>query len=186
MQQHAELHGEALAQAVDKQAWDPSVKALTQLPSVLANMNRNLAWTSALGDAYVTQQSEVLDAVQTMRRRAQAAGHLQSTPQQTVTTAGQTIVIEPADTQIVYVPQYDPWQVYGTPLAVYPGWAPLPGLYAVGPEVTFGLGLGIGLLAGFGWGWHHWGADWHDHRLMHDRAAWVPHGTSFGFHGGLP
>jgi hypothetical protein len=187
MQQHADLHGEALAQAVDKESWDPSVKALTQFPSVLANMNTNLAWTSALGDAYVNQQPDVLDAVQAMRRRAQAAGNLKSTPQQTVTTEGQMIVIDPADTQIVYVPQYDPWLAYGAPLAVYPDWSPIAGLYVDGPEVLFGLGLGIGLLAGVGWGWHHWGADWHDHRLMHDHAAYVAHSTAFGFHdGSLP
>jgi uncharacterized membrane protein YgcG len=184
MLQHAELHGEALTHAVDEQPWDPSVKALTQFPSVLANMNTNLAWTSALGDAYVNQQPDVLDAVQAMRRRAEAAGNLKSTPQETVTTAGQTIVIEPADSQIVYVPQYDPWLAYGAPLAVYPGWAPLPGLYLDGPGLLFGAALGIGLFAGVGWGWHHWGADWHDHRLMHDHAAWVPHSTAFGFHGG--
>jgi hypothetical protein len=184
MQQHADLHGNALAQAVDKQSWDPSVKALTQFPSVLENMTKNLAWTSALGDAYVNQQPDVLDAVQAMRRRAQAAGDLKSTPQETVTTEAQTIDIEPADTQTVYVPQYDPWLAYGEPLEAYPGWAPVAGLYLDEPGVLFGAGLGIGLLAGVGWGWHHWGADWHDHRLMHDHAAWVPHSTAFGFHGG--
>jgi Protein of unknown function (DUF3300) len=184
MQEHSSLHGAALAQEVDKQSWDPSVKALTQFPPVLDNMNKNLAWTSALGDAYVNQQPDVLDAVQAMRRRAQAAGNLKSTPQETVTTAGQTIVIQPADAQTVYVPQYDPWLVYGTPLAAYPGWAPIAGLYVDEPGIWYGLGLGIGLFAAFGWGWHHWGADWHDHRLMHDHAAYVPHSTAFGFHGG--
>jgi uncharacterized membrane protein YgcG len=184
MLQNAGLHGEALAQAVDKQSWDPSVKALTQFPSILANMNTNLAWTSALGDAYVNQQPDVLDAVQTMRRRAQAAGNLKSTPQQAVTTEGQTIVIDPADTQTVYVPQYDPWLAYGAPLTVYPGWSPIAGLYGDGPGVLFGVGLGVGLFAGLGWGWHHWGADWHDHRLMHDHAPYVAHSTAFGFHGG--
>jgi uncharacterized membrane protein YgcG len=186
MQQHAELRGAALAQAVDQQPWDASVKALTQFPSVLANMNTNLAWTAALGDAYVNQQADVLDAVQAMRRRAQVAGNLKSTSQQTVTSEGQTIVVAPADSQTVYVPQYDPWQAYGDPLAIYPGWAPEPGLYLDGPGVLFGLGLGIGLFGAVGWGWHHWGADWHDHRLMHDHAAWVPHSMASGFHGGSP
>jgi hypothetical protein len=184
MQQHADLHGEALAQAVDKESWDPSVKALTQFPSVLANMNQNLAWTSALGDAYVNQEPAVLDAVQVMRQRAQAAGNLKSTSQETVTTSGQTIVIEPADSQTVYLPQYDPWLAYGAPVAVYPGWAPYTGLYVNEPGIYFGLGLGLGLFAGVGWGWHHWGADWHDHRLMHDRAPYVAHSAAFGFHGG--
>jgi hypothetical protein len=184
MQQHSDLGGTALAQEVDKQSWDPSVKALTQFPPVLENMSRNLAWTSALGDAYVNQQPDVLDAVQAMRRRAQAAGNLKSTPQQSVTTEGQTIVLEPADSQTVYVPQYDPWLAYGAPLAAYPDWAPVPGVYDNGPGVLFGLGLGLGVFAGAAWGWHHWGTDWRDHRLMHDHAAWVPHSRAFGFHGG--
>jgi hypothetical protein len=184
MQRHADLHGEALAQAVDKESWDTSVKALTQFPSVLANMDKNLAWTSALGDAYVNQQPDVLDAVQVMRQRAQVAGNLKSTPQQTVATAGQTIVIEPADPQTAYLPQYDPWLAYGAPVAVYPGWEPYTGLYVDGPGIYFGLALGLGLFAGVGWGWHHWGADWHDHRLMHDRAPYVAHSAAFGFHGG--
>ena len=164
LQDGAYLHGQALAEAVDQQPWDPSVKALTQFPAVLASMNTNLAWTSALGDAYVTQQPDVLDAVQAMRRRAEAAGNLKSSSEQIVTTTEQTIVIAPAKPQIVYVPQYDPRLVYGAPVAIYPGWTPFPGMYFNEPGILFGAGLGIGLFAGW-LGWHHWGADWHDHRL---------------------
>jgi hypothetical protein len=78
-------------------------------------MDKNLSWTSALGDAYVNEQDKVLDAVQVMRRRAQQAGNLKSTQQETVTTDGDTIGIEPADPEVVYVPEYDPWIVYGAP-----------------------------------------------------------------------
>jgi hypothetical protein len=179
MRQNSSLQGQALAQQVDQQSWDPSVKALTQFPSVLQNMSKNLSWTSALGDAYVSQQQSVMDAVQTMRQRAQSSGNLKSTPQQTVTTQGQTIVIEPANPDLVYVPQYDPWLVYGAPLLAYPYWAPFPGLYIGDPGVLFGLGFGVGLFAGFGWGWGHWGADWHDHRLTYDHGAYVSHGRGF-------
>src|SRR5947207_5641951 len=91
VQQHSDLKGERLAQAVDQQSWDPSIKAMTQFPSVLASMDKNLSWASALGDAYVNQQQAVLDAVQTMRKRAQQAGNLESTPQENVTTQGQTV-----------------------------------------------------------------------------------------------
>jgi hypothetical protein len=108
MRQNSSLQGQALAQQVDQQSWDPSVKALTQFPSVLQNMSKNLSWTSALGDAYVSQQQSVVDAVQTMRQRAQSSGNLKSTPQQTVTTQGQTIVIEPANPDLVYVPHTIP------------------------------------------------------------------------------
>src|SRR3984957_10588252 len=109
MQQNPGLKGEELAKAADSQPWDPSVKALTQFPSVLATMDKNLSWTSALGEAYVNQPQNVLAAVQVMRQRAQQAGNLKSTPQDAVTTEGDTIVIQPADPDIVYVPEYDPW-----------------------------------------------------------------------------
>jgi hypothetical protein len=179
MQQHTDLKGDALARAVDSQSWDPSVKALTQFPSVLEMMDRNLSWTSSLGDAYVNGQENVLDAVQGMRQRAQQAGNLQSTQQEAVTTDGQTISIEPTDPEVVYVPEYDPWDVYGAPLAYYPGWFGVPGLYIDGPGIVFGLGFGIGVFGGFGWGWHHWGTDWHRHDVMHDHNRYVSHSPTF-------
>jgi hypothetical protein len=180
MQQHADLMGGSLAEEVDKQPWDPSVKALTPFPAVLANMDKNLSWTSALGDAYVNQQEDVLKAVQAMRQRAQQAGHLQGTAQETVTTEGQTIAIDPEDPDMVYVPEYDPWLVYGDPVAAYPDWYPYPGLFLGGFGVGFGLGIGIGLFAGFGWGWHAWGADWHNHRLTFNHEGYVARGRTFG------
>src|SRR6202011_4000815 len=98
MEQHKDLQGSQLATEVDKQSWDASVKALAQFPAVLANMSRNLAWTSELGDAYVNQQQELSQAVQTMRERARQAGNLNTTPQEKVDTKGKTIVIQPAET----------------------------------------------------------------------------------------
>jgi hypothetical protein len=149
---HKEEKGEKLAKEVNKEHWDVSVKALTQFPAVLANMNQNLAWTSELGDAYVNQQRDVNKAIQVMRQRAKLAGNLNTAAQETVTTQGQTIVIQPAATDVVYVPRYDPWLVYGYPLAVLPGWYPYPGLFWDGPGIYFGLGFGVGLFAAFGWG----------------------------------
>jgi hypothetical protein len=93
LEKHKNLAGDKLAKEVNKQHWDASVKALTQFPAVLANMNQNLAWTSELGDAYVNQQQNVTQAIQIMRQKAQQAGSLKSTPQENVTTQGQTIVI---------------------------------------------------------------------------------------------
>jgi hypothetical protein len=136
MQEHPELNGEQLGQAVNTQSWDPSIKALTELPSVLANLDKNLSWTSSLGDAYINQPQEVMDAVQTMRARAKQAGNLNSTSQETVTQQGQTIVIEPADPQIVYVPEYDPWLVYGAPVVVWPRWYSYPGLFLATGDMT--------------------------------------------------
>ena len=107
---------QTLMQAVDKQPWDPSVKAITQFPSVLDNLAKNLSWTSALGEAYHTQAADVMSAVQVLRAKAQAAGNLKSGSQITVVQQSpQMIVIQPANPQVVYVPQYNPTVVYGTP-----------------------------------------------------------------------
>jgi hypothetical protein len=163
VQAHPDLKGTDLGNAVDQQPWDPSVKALTAFPSVLGNMDKNLSWTSSLGDAYYNQQADVMDAVQVMRRKAQEAGNLKSTPQQTVTDRDSDIEIEPADPDVVYVPAYDPWLVYGYPVVAWPGWYPYPGIWFGGPYLSFGLGFGIGWWGGFGWGWGHWGFDWHNH-----------------------
>src|SRR5882757_947380 len=183
LQQHPDLKEQALAQAVDPQAWDPSVKALTQFPAVLATLDKNLSWTSALGEAYVNEPQKVLDAVQVMRRRAQLAGNLTSTTQETVTDQGQTIAIEPADPEVVYVPEYDPWTIYGAPLAFYSGWVGVPGVFYEGPGIDFGFGIGIGLFASFGWGWDHWNADWRQHDLRYDDHHYASHSPTFGHPG---
>jgi len=179
MQQHSNLQGEQLGQEVDKQPWDPSVKALVEFPSVLANMDKNLSWTSSLGDAYVNQQQEVMNAVQVMRERAQTAGNLNSTSQETVTQQGETIVIEPADPQIVYVPEYDPWVVYGPPVVIWPGWYSYPGLFLPGPGIAFGLGFRVGFYGGFGWGWHHWRSDWDRRAVIYNHNTYVSHSRTF-------
>jgi len=178
MEKHKHLEGDKLAKEVNKESWDPAVKALTQFPAVLANMNQNLAWTSELGDAYVNQQQALNQAIQTMRQRAQQAGNLNTTAQETVTNKNETIVIQPAAPDVVYVPQYDPWLVYGDPLAVFPGWYPYPGLYWEGPGVYWGLGFGVGLFAGFGWGWHGWGYDWRGGRAIYNRGGYISHSRS--------
>src|SRR5208283_4957186 len=165
--QNKSLTGAALAQAVDQQPWDPSVKALTQFPSVLDNLAHNLSWTSSLGQAFANQQADVMAAVQTMRAKAQAAGTLQSTIQITVTQPSPNIiVIQPANSQVVYVPQYNPAVVYGAPIAV-PLYVPPPvpvaavGVY-FGSGITVGAAFGGGLGGGVGggWGWHAWNVNW--------------------------
>jgi hypothetical protein len=175
MQSHPNVKGEELAKEVDKQSWDPSVKALTQFPSVLQNMDKNLSWTSSLGDAYANQQQAVTDAVQTLRQQANKAGHLNSNEQESVTTQGNTIVIEPANPEVVYVPQYDPWLVYGAPIVAYPGWYPEPGIFLAGAGIGFGVGFGVGFFGGFGWGWHHWGYDWHGRSVIYNHNTYISH-----------
>src|ERR1700691_3311897 len=165
--QNQNLQGAALTQAVDQQSWDPSVKALTQFPSVLHNLAKNLSWTSSLGQAFENQQSDVMAAVQFMRAQAQAAGTLQSSPQiKVVQQSPQTIVIKPANSSVVYVPQYNPAVIYGAPLVV-PAYTPP---VAVAAGISFGAGVAIGaafggggfVAGGFGggWGFGAWGMNW--------------------------
>lgn len=183
MQSHSSLKGEELGKEVDKQDWDPSVKAMTQFPSVLENMDRNLSWTSSLGEAYVSQPQDVTDAVQTLREEARKAGNLNSNEQEKVTTQGNTIIVEPANPEVVYVPAYDPWLVYGAPIVAYPGWYPVPGIFWGGVGLSFGVGFGVGFFGGFGWGWGHWGYDWHGRRAFFDHHEWVSHSRDFGHEG---
>lgn len=175
-QSHRDLKGEDLAQAVDQLPWDPSVKALAAFPSVLGNMDKNLSWTSSLGDAYYNQEQGVMDAIQVMRRRAQEAGHLNSTAQQTVTTESSDIEIVPVSPEIVYVPAYDPWIVYGGPIVAWPGWYPYPGIWYDGPALYFGVGFGVGFFGGFG---HHWGCDWYHHYTVHDNERYYSRSRTF-------
>jgi len=180
LQKHSKLTDDKLAADVDKQPWDPSIKALTAFSSVLANLDKNLSWTSALGDAYFNQQQDVLDAVQTLRVRAQAAGNLQSNQQQTVTSQGPTIIIQPVTPDVCYVPNYDPWLVYGTPIGIYPGYFYDP--WVGGPYISFGLGIGIGgFWGGFGWGWNSWGCNWRGHSVTFNNNIYVSHSPTF-FH----
>ena len=178
MQQHGGLSGQQLAEEVDKEAWDPSVKALTAFPSVLANMDKNLSWTSSLGDAYVNHEPDVMSAIQDMRRRAQAAGNLKTTSQTKVTQEGQTIVVEPASPEVVYVPQYDPWVVYGPPVVAWPGWYWYPGLFVAGPGIAFAA-FDVGFFGGFGWGFDRWGCDWHRHNVVFNHNVFVSRGRTF-------
>ena len=179
VQDHPDLKGKDLANAVDQQPWDPSIKALTQFPSVLAILDKNLSWSSALGEAYVSQPQPVMDAVQVMRTRAQAAGSLKSNEQVKVETQEKTIIIEPADPEVVYVPTYNPWGVYGAPVVVWPGWYPYPGLYVAGPGVSFGVGFSIGFVAGFGWGWHGWGCDWGHGSVTYNHNTFISNSQTF-------
>jgi len=184
MQRHSDLKGDQLGKEVDKQDWDPSVKAMAQFPSVLENMDKNLSWTSSLGEAYVNQPQDVTDAVQKLREDARKAGHLNNNEQEKVTTQGNTIIIEPANPEVVYVPAYDPWLVYGAPIIAYPGWYAEPGIFWGGVGLSFGIGFGIGFFGGFGWGWGHWGYDWHGRRAFFDHHDWESHSRDFG-HGGF-
>jgi len=170
--------GEALGSAVDKQPWDPSIKGLTQFPDVLNNMSKNITWTSALGDAYFNDPESVMNAIQALRKDAESSGNLKSNSQQAVKTEGQTIIIEPADPTVVYVPSYSPAVVYGTAIAPYPGYSGWD--VAAASAISFGVGTLVGAAAGgWGWGWGHWGADWHGGNVSFNRNAYVSRSNTF-------
>jgi len=180
VQANPDLKGDALAQAVDQQSWDPSVKALTAFPTVLGNMDKNISWTSSLGDAYYNQEQGVMDAIQVMRQKAQQAGNLKDTPQQTVQTQGSDIVIQPAQPDVVYVPAYNPWLVYGYPVVAWPGWYPYPGIWWGGPSLYWGgIGFGIGFYGGYGWGWNHWGVGWGGHTVIYNNNRYYSRSNTF-------
>ncbi len=186
LEQNKSLTGSALMKAVDGQSWDPSVKALTQFPSVLNNMAQNLTWTSQLGEAYHNQQADVMTAIQTLRAQAKAAGNLKSTPQMTVVQQSpQVIVIQPANPQVVYVPTYNPTIVYGTPYVV-PGYS-TGDLVATG-LLSFGAGIAVGaMMSGgcCGWGWSSWNCNWyHGGAYYHGYPYYGNNAWHGGYYGG--
>src|SRR5580698_3500707 len=182
LQQNQNLTGKSLMQAVDYQAWDPSVKALTQFPSVLDNMAKNLSWTSALGEAYHTQTADVMTAIQFLRAKAQAAGNLKSGSQIVVVQQSpQTIVIQSANPQVVYVPVYNPTVVYGTPY-VTPGYS-TAAVVATG-VIAFGAGIAVGaMMSGgcCGWGYSSWNCGWHGTAVVYHGGAYYGNNA---WHGG--
>jgi hypothetical protein len=180
LQQNKSLTGTALTNAVDTQQWDPSVKALTQFPSVLDNLAKNLSWTSALGEAYHNQSADIMTAVQTLRAKAQAAGNLKSGSQITVVQQSpQTIVIQPTNPQVVYVPTYNPTVVYGTPY-VTPGYS--TAAVVTTAVLAFGVGIAIGAAMSNSWGYSYWNCNWHGGAVVY--RSNVYYGNS-AWHGGV-
>ena len=157
--QNKNLKGDALAQALEKQDWDPSVRSLVNFPDVLSNMSDKLDWTQKLGDAFLSQQKEVMDAVQRLRAKAEAAGNLKTTEQQKVIVEEKVIKIESPSPQVVYVPTYNPTVVYGAwPYPAYPPYPWYPPGYAFGASMlAFGTGVALGAAWGYAWGGANWG-----------------------------
>src|SRR5215471_15108298 len=133
---------------IDNQPWDVSVKSLAHYPDVLNKMAGQPDWTTAIGWAYVQQSSDVSASIQRLRQRAQSAGSLVSTPQQTVSTDQGYVSIVPAQPQYIYVPTYDPYEAY------YPS----TGAYVASSLLSFGAGWAIGAWLNRGWGWR--GGGW--------------------------
>lgn len=206
LQQNSNLKGDQLMQAADQQPWDASVKALTQFGDVLNQMASSLSWTSALGDAYFNIPQSVMNAIQVMRGRAQQAGNLKSNDQQNVSVENQapgaatapassdapqttvvqappqTIIIQPAQPEVVYVPTYNPTVVYGSPVPVYPGYSSTD--LAVASVISFGVGIAVGAAIAnnnrcCGWGWNSWGCGWHNSTVVYNRNTYISTSNTF-------
>jgi hypothetical protein len=158
------LTGDALTSQLESQSWDPSVKSLVNFPTVLAMMSEHLDSTIKLGDAFIADQKSVMDAVQRLRAKAQVAGNLQTTAQQTIIveqapqTNVQIIRIEPVSPQVIYVPTYNPVVVYGPwPYPTYPPYYYRPpGYVATSAVIGFGVGFACGAAWGYAWGNCNW------------------------------
>src|SRR5262249_3036578 len=175
---NANLKGDALNQALTKQSWDDSVKSLVSFPQILTMMNDKLDWMQKLGDAFLAQQTDTMNAVQRLRAKAQASGNLQSNEQQKIIVEpgeaappappppGQpppppqqqtVVVIEPANPQVIYVPTYNPTVVYGAwPYPAYPPYYYYPpGYVAATAAMSFGVGMAVGAAVWGGGNWDH-------------------------------
>jgi hypothetical protein len=172
---HPDLSGSTAVWAVDGEDWDPSVKSLVAFPELVSMMSERLDWTQRLGEAFLGQEDLAAESVQRLRKAAYDQGNLRSSDEMTVANEGEDIMIEPSSPDMVYVPYYDPRQIYGPwwwpDEPVY--WDPWPG-YNYGPAFGFGWGLGISVGSGFFFG----GFDWHRHhvRVRDDRHPFYYHG----------
>jgi hypothetical protein len=206
LQQNSSLKGEQLIEAANQQPWDASVKGLTQFSNVLQQMATNLSWTSALGDAYFNTPQSVMNAVQVMRQRAYQSGNLKSNQQQNVQVQNQapgsappppassgepqttivqpppqTIIIQPAQPEVVYVPTYNPTVVYGAPVPVYPGYS--TGDMVATSLISFGVGIAVGAaISGggcCGWGWNSWNCGWHNNTVVYNHNTYISNSNTF-------
>ncbi len=154
-ERHKDLKGDALAKALEKQPWDPSVKSLVNFPQVLQMMSNKLEETQKLGDAFLAQQQEVMATIQKLRAKAAAEGNLKTNKEQVVTVEKQIIIIQPASPTVIYVPAYNPTVVYG--VWAYPAYPPYP--YYPPGYVTgayFATGVAVGVAWGYAWGNANW------------------------------
>jgi hypothetical protein len=177
LQQNRALQGPQRMDAARQQTWDPSVQAMVAFPDVLTLLNRDIRWTTDLGNAFLAQQADVMNAVQRLRARARSNGRLASTPQQTVADNSGAIEIQPANPQVVYVPAYNPAYVWGPPAyGAYPSLGYPSFGFGFNPAVLIGA-IFSGLMSFGGWGW---GLNWLAHGLFLNNLFF----GHFGFGGG--
>ena len=180
LQTQGYLPPDQIAYAADAQPWDPSVKALTAFPQVLAQMDHDLEWTTDLGNAYYNQPQDVLQTIQVMRQRAQAAGTLQNTPQEAVSYDQGYIELAPPNPQVVYVPSYNPWDVYGQPVQPYHGFSLLGSLQSLAGSapMRFGLGVAMSAFSHTPFGWAGWALNWLTQSVLFHQSNYTSRSTS--------
>lgn len=155
--QNKDLKGDAVAEALEKQPWDPSIKSLVNFPQVLDMMNEKLEWSQKLGDAFLAQEKDVMATVQRLRAKAQTEGNLKTTKEQVVKVEKEVVIIESASPQVIYVPAYNPTVVYGVwPYPAYPPYYYYPPGYVAGAAFTFAAGVAVGAAWGYAWGHCNW------------------------------
>ncbi|EEA04537.1 hypothetical protein BH160DRAFT_0069 [Burkholderia sp. H160] len=168
---NAGLQGGQLTDALEQQPWDPSVKSLVPFPQVLKMLDGNIEWTEHLGDAFLASNPAVMDSIQRLRQRAQAAGTLQSIPEEAVNQVGQDITIQPANADTVYVPVYNPTVAYGAwPYPAYPPYYFPDDFYSAVPGPFGFRWVSVAVVVPL-WGWGH--CDWHRHHIDLDRARFA-------------
>jgi hypothetical protein len=174
----------------DVQGWDPSVKSLTAFPQVLSMMSHNLSWTTELGNAYYNQPQDVMQTIQVMRQRAQAAGTLQSNPWEQVSYQQGYIELAPVNPAVYYVPQYDPWTCYGAPVTPYSGFSFFGALGSIASIagsafLHYGPGIAMGAFTHTPWGILAWGLNWLTNELFFNHSNYYSHSTTVA-HWNLP
>jgi hypothetical protein len=193
LQSMGRVSPDQVAAAADAQStWDPSVKALTAFPQVLAMMDHDLQWATDLGNAYYNQPQDVLATIQVLRQRAENAGTLRNTPQEQVSNDQGYIQLAPVNPQVVYVPTYNPWSAYGAPINPYPDFYLVDAfghaIAAIGTGLVFGVGIALGAFFHAAFGWLGWGLNWHSGGVFYNHQPYYSHSTSVahwgGFHGG--
>jgi len=186
----------AIVAGADAQPWDPSIKALTAFPQVLAEMDQNLQWATDLGNAYYNQPQDVLEAVQVMRQRAQTAGTLQNNPQEAVSYNQGYIQLAPPNPQVIYVPMYNPWYVYGQPVAPYQGFSQAgyqgggyqdgsgSGVFSTlqslagSPLIRYGLGTALAAFSHANWGPFSWALNWLENSVLFRNSSYTSRSTT--------
>lgn len=158
LERNPNLKDKELADAAAQQPWDPTVQAMAGLPDVVNRLANDIQWTTDLGNAFLAQQSDVMDAVQRMRKKAEDKGNLKSSKEVRVETkvieSKEVIIVEQANPEVIYVPSYNPVVVYGPPVYAYPPiYYPPVGYYAAGMAISWGVGFAMGAFWGGGWGW---------------------------------